>query len=184
MKRIAGFLLAFILLALLGCAAPEQPVEDPTAVLAPEPRDVTLTLPLRRNGETSTALKAFTEGFADPKGMPMTFRAASADTDVAVCALSDDGTLFISAAGIGETVLTVSGFASDGRSADTTVGVKVTDARRTVALIVLGVLVVALLILFGKPVKKEPAQPVVVIEENPADPAPEKSETQSERSSL
>ena len=126
MKRIAGILL-ILLLALLGCAAPEQPVEDPTAVLAPEPSDVTLTLPLRRNGETSTALKAFTAGFADPKGMPMTFRATSADTDVAICALSDDGTLFISAAGIGETALTVSGFASDGRSADTTVAVKVTD---------------------------------------------------------
>ena len=194
MKRIAGFLL-ILLLALLGCAAPEQPVEDPTAVLAPEPCDVTLTLPLRRNGETSTALKAFTAGFADPKGMPMTFRATSADTDVAICALSDDGTLFISAAGIGETVLTVTGFASDGRSADTTVGVNVTDARRTVALIVLGVLVVALLILFGRPVRKEPQnpvaaieeepqQPVVVIEEEPADSAPEGTETQSERSSL
>lgn len=176
MKRMKAIVLLALLLALFGCAAPEQPAEDPTAIIAPEARDVRLTLPLARRGETSTALQTYAEGFSDPKGMTMTFRCESADTNVAICALSDDGTLFISAAGVGETALTVTGFAADGRAASALVNVRVTDARRIVALIVLGVLVVALLILFGKPVKPEP--------EPTETPEPEEPETQSERSSL
>lgn len=175
MKRIAGIFLALLLLVLFGCAAPEQPAEDPTTIIAPEARDVRLTLPMGRRGETSTALQTYAAGFSDPKGMPMTFRCESADTNVAICALSDDGTLFISAAGVGETALTVTGFAADGRAASALVNVRVTDARRAVALIVLGMLVVALLILFGKPVKKEP---------DPAESKPDEPENRPERSSL
>lgn len=174
MKRIAGILLALLLLALFGCAAPEQPVEEPTALVTPQTRDVKLTLPLKTQREASAVLQAYTAGFSDPKGMPLTFRCESADPSVAICALSEDGTLFISAAGVGETELTVTAIAADGRAADAVIGVKVTDARRIAALIVLGVLVVALLILFGKPVKAEP---------EPAEtPEPEEPETQSERS--
>ena len=64
-----------------------------------------------------------------------------------------------------------------------TVSVKVTDARRMLALIVLGVLSVALLILFGKPAAKKPAEtpekpndPVVIEEPGEPEETPEKTE--------
>ena len=158
MKRV-WILCAVLLLCLtLACAAKPETVEQkPENVTAPHELELELTLPLGRRNEAAKTLPAYTAGFAAKDGAALTFTAASGDPSVAEGVLKD-GTLYVIARGAGETKLTVTARTEVGEQVSSVVNVKVTDARRTIALIVLGALSVALLILIGKPAAKKPEQ--------------------------
>ena len=161
MKRTIWILLALTLLFTAGCAAKQTPdAEETPAITAPGQTDVTLTLPLGVRDGITKELPAFTAGFSAADGAPLTFTAASADQAVAEGVLNDDGTLFVIARGAGTAKLTVTADNGKGGTASATVSVTVRDARRTVAMILIGVIAVVLLILFGRPAKKkeEPAE--------------------------
>lgn len=176
MKRYR-ILCAVLLLCLLACAAKPKTAEPkPETLTAPGETAVTMTLPVGIRDDVAKALPAFTAGFSAPKGETPHFSAVSGDPSVADCVLKEDGTLYVIARGAGETKLTVTARTDSGEEAAATVSVKVADGRRTLALIVLGVLSVVLLALLGKPSakKSEPeeqtAEPTVILEEEPKDP--------------
>lgn len=154
MKRIVWILLAALLLC--ACAAKPEPASVETPKIAsPAETDVTLTLPLTSRDDVVRSLPLYTAGFLSVDGAPLSFSVQSADADVAVGIIGGDGTLWVAGKGVGETKLTVT--ATDGEAqAQSTVSVKVRDARRILVLILAGALAVALLVLLGKPVKKEP----------------------------
>jgi hypothetical protein len=160
MKRTILILLALTLLFAAGCAAKQTPdAPEAQAITAPGQKDVTVTLPLGVRDGMTEELKAYTAGFSAADGAPLTFTVGSEDVSVAEGVLNEDGTLYVIARGPGKAKLTVTAENEKGEIASSTVSVTVRDARRTVAMILIGVIAVALLILFGKPVKKkeEPA---------------------------
>ena len=183
MKRL---LLAFLLCALLlplACAKQPEPEPEPApAIIAPAETAITMKLPLGARDEITRTIPAYTAGFAAADREALTFSVQSGDPLVAKGVLQEDGTLYVIAHGTGETKITVTAADASGEQASSVVSVKVSDARRTVALITLGVLAVVLLVLFGKPaakkpepasdaVKEEPEEeekiPVVIFEEEP-----------------
>ncbi len=170
MKRWITLLLVCLLLTALACAE-TQTASEPSpvpAVIAPGERDVKLTLPLGNRSDVATALTAYTAGFSAAVGKKLSFTVQSSDETIAEGVLRDDGTLFVIAHGAGEAKLTVSAATAAGERADATVSVKVSDARRTLVLIVIGGLAVLLLVLLGRPVKKEPETPTVIVESGEA----------------
>ena len=180
MKRWITLLLVCLLLTALACADTQtasepQPVP---AVTAPGERDVKLTLPLGNRSDVAASLAAYTADFSAADGKALFFSVQSSDEAVAEGLLKDDGTLFVIAHGAGEAKLTVSAATAAGERADATVSVKVSDARRTLVLIVIGALAVLLLVLLGKPVKKEPETPTVIVESEET-PVPDEPQKQS-----
>ena len=174
MTRTGLILLAALLLFTAGCAAKQSPeTSETSAITAPGQRSVTMTLPLGVRDGMTEALPAYTAGFSGADGSPLTFSVGSEDESVAEGALSEDGTLYVIARGAGTAKLTVTAENEAGETASATVSVTVRDARRTVAMILIGVIAVVLLILFGKPVKKK---------EEPAPEAEQTTGSQSERS--
>lgn len=167
MKRWMLLLTACLLLFSLACAKTQEAEPEPVpAVTAPGEREVKLTLPLGNRNDVATSLSGYTDGFSAAGGKALRFTVQSGDADVAEGILRDDGTLYVIAHGAGEAKLTVTAETGSGEKAEATVSVSVRDARRTLVLIVAGVLAVALLILLGMPVKKEPEQPTVIVEPN------------------
>lgn len=165
MKRITTLFLILLLCLPLACAKkPETEVEPTPVVIAPAAQDVKLKFPLGARNDVAKAIPGYTAGFQTTTGESLTFTAVSSDIAVAEAILKDDGTLYVIAHGVGEAKLTVTALTPSGEKASAVVSVKVTDARRTVALVLLGVLVVALLILLGKPSAKKPEPPVIVEE--------------------
>lgn len=176
MKRLLILLLIFMLCATLACAKKAEPEPVP-AVTAPAAAELTLRLPFGARNEVAKTFYAYTAGFASANGEPLFFTASSADPAVAEGVLKEDGTLYVIAHGTGETKIAVSARTLSGEQASSVISVTVRDARRTVALITLGLLAVALLILLGKPVQKKP-EPAA---ETPAEPdAAESHETPEE----
>jgi hypothetical protein len=177
MKRLTILILTVCLLCTaLACAGRSAEPEPAPAVRVPGERDVQLTLPLSHRGDVTEALSGYTAGFAAASGEPLLFTVDSSDERVATGLLAEDGTLYVIAHGAGEAKLTVTAAALSGETGTATVSVKTSDARRTLVLIVLGVLSVAFLILLGKPVKKEPEAPVVTVE-----PEPESGESETRK---
>ena len=182
MKRLLIVLAVCMLCLPLACTAEPAPAPETPAVTVPDALDLRLTLPLgTRDGVTKT-IPAYTAGFSAGTEA-LTFTVASSDPTVAEGILRDDGTLYVIAHGTGETRLSVKAATASQKEGAATVSVKVTDARRMLALIVLGVLSVALLILFGKPAAKKPAEtpekpndPVVIEEPGEPEETPEKTE--------
>lgn len=175
MKRIFTVWMICLLLMTLACA--KQPEAEPAApkVLAPGETELVLTLPLGARDETAKTVKDYTEGFSASDHSALRFSVTSADASVAEGVLAD-GTLYVLARGAGETKLTVTAETEAGDTASAVVSVTVRDARRMVVLILLGVLSVALLVLLGKPVKKDgpDAKPVEPDPDTPND-NPERS---------
>ena len=176
MKRTGWILLAALLLLTAGCAAKQTP-ETPAvqAIAAPGQKDVTITLPLGVHDGVTEELSAYTAGFSAADGAPLTFTVDTGDASVAEGVLNDDGTLFVIARGAGKAKLTVTAANETGGTASSTVSVTVRDARRTVAMILIGVIAVVLLILFGKPVKKK--EEPVPEEEQTTGAKPERSQS-------
>ena len=185
MKRVLLILAACLLLCLpLACA--QKPAETPEApaVTVPETLELTLTLPLGARDDVTRTIPSYAAGFSAKGGEALTLTVISGDPAVAEGVLADNGTLYVIAHGLGETKLTVNAVTASGEENASVVSVTVRDARRTLALIVLGVLAVTLLVLLGKPAakKSEPApvepeetpDPVVIFEEEPKND-PEKS---------
>ncbi len=185
MKKCFMILLFLCLPILLACK--QQPASEPEAkpaVTVPAECEVKLRLPLGSRSDVAEAIPAYTAGFQAIDGTPMHFTVSNGDTHVAEGVLKEDGTLYVIAHGTGETKLTVIAVTASGEQGSAAVSVKVTDARRTLALIALGVLAVVLLVLLGKPAAKKPeaqkepaapepeekADPVVIFEE-PKEPA-------------
>ncbi len=166
MKRILTILAACILLlASLACAkAPAAEPETAPAVTVPETLELSLTLPLGARDDVARTLPAYTDGFSAKDDVPLRFSVVSSDPGVAEGMLAANGTLYVIAHGVGETKLTVTAKTASGEQNAATVSVKVRDARRTLVLIVLGVLCVTLLVLLGRPAAKKPAP------EEPASP--------------
>ena len=165
MKRLLTLLFLCVLCLPLACKGKPAPSPEPVpAVLAPAEQEIKLRLPLGARNDVAKTLPAYTAGFAATSGDTLTFTVVSEDARVAEGILKDDGTLYVIAHGTGETKLTVAAVTASGEKAASVVTVKVTDARRTIALIALGVLAVALLILLGKPAAKKPETPVVIEE--------------------
>ena len=190
MKRFVLLLAACLFCLSLACAkAPATAPEPASAVSVPETRDVTLTLPLGVRDDVAKSLPAYTAGFS-AKGEALTFSIVSSDPTVAEGILKDDGTLYVIAHGTGESKLTVSARTASGDENAAVVSVTVCDARRMLALIVLGVLSAALLVLFGKPSAKKPEKPAETPEktqEEAPDPVvifeePEEAKDRPERS--
>ena len=171
MKRLLVLLAACLLCLSLGCVkTPAEPPETP-AVAVPETQDLTMTLPLGARDDVTRTIPAYAAGFSAEGGEPLTFTAVSSDPSVAECLLAENGTLYVIAHGVGETKLTVKGVTGSQKEGTATVSVTVRDARRTLVLIVLGVLAVALLVLLGKPVEKKPEEEAAAKpEETPAEP--------------
>jgi type IV pilus biogenesis protein CpaD/CtpE len=186
MKRVLMILAACLLLCLpLACAQKPAEAAEPPAVSVPETPELTLTLPLGTRDAVTKTIPSYAAGFSAKGGEALTLSLASADPTVAEGVLKDDGTLYVIARGVGETKITVTARTASGEENAATVSVTVRDARRTLALIVLGVLSVALLALLGKPSAKKPEaeaaakpegtpdepeetpDPVVIIEEEP-----------------
>lgn len=186
MKRILILLAACLFCLSLACAKTPAPAAEPAPkVTVPETSDVTLTLPLGTRDGIAKSVPAFTSGFS-AGGEALTFAIASSDPTVAEGILRDDGTLYVIAHGTGETKLTVTARTVSGEENAAVVSVTVRDARRMLALIVLGVLAVALLILLGKPSAKKPEKPAEAPEE-PKEPTvifeePEEPKNDPERS--
>ena len=180
MKRLLIVLAVCMLCLPLACTTEPAPASEAPAVTVPDALDLRLTLPLgTRDGGTKT-IPAYTAGFS-AGGEALTFTVASSDPTVAEGILRDDGTLYVIARGTGETRLSVNAATASQKEGTATVSVKVTDARRMLVLIVLGVLSVALLILLGKPAAKQPAEapeeprePVVIEEPETPDETPER----------
>lgn len=165
MKRVITLLLILLLCLPLACAKkPEAEAEPTPSVIAPAAQEVKLKLPLGARNDVAKAIPGYTAGFQATTGEPLTFTAVSSDPVVAEAILKEDGTLYVIAHGVGEAKLTVTALTPSGEKASAVVSVKVTDARRTVALILLGVLAAALLILLGKPSAKKPDPPVMAEE--------------------
>lgn len=190
MKRMILLLAACLLCLPLACAKDAAPAPEPASkVTVPETPDVTLTLPLGTRDGIAKSLPAYTAGFSS-KGEALTFTVVSSDPTVAEGVLKDDGTLYVIAHGTGETKLTVSARTASGDENAAVVSVTVRDARRMLALIVLGVLSVALLSLLGKPSAKKPEKPAETPEkttEEASDPVvifaePEEPKENPERS--
>lgn len=157
MKRILTVLTVLLLLITLGCAAKNAPAKEAPAVTAPQETKITLRLPLGLRDGVLKTVPNYTAGFFAADGKPLRFTAASADPTVADCILRDDGTLYVIGRGPGETKLTITAGNASGNAAST-VSVTVRDARRMLALLVLGALSAAFLILLGKPVDKKPEE--------------------------
>lgn len=152
MKRtIVLFGLLLLCAALLACTAPAPDPAEPVALVAPAEQDVSLMLPLGARGDVTRLLKGYTDGFDSRAGKLLTFSTESADPDVALSSLFEDGTLCILAVHTGSTTVSVTAVSETGESAVARVNVTVRDARRVAVLVLVGVLVVVLLILFGQP---------------------------------
>lgn len=175
-RRMIPLILILMLLLPLACAKQPEPEAEKPAVTAPAETEITLRLPLGARNDVAKAIPAYTAGFTAADGEPLLFAVSSADPAVAEGILRDDGTLYVIAHGTGETKLTVAAKTPSGEQASAAVSVTVRDARRMLALILLGVLAVALLILFGRPAAKKPEPepeppaeeekiPVVIFEE-------------------
>ena len=170
-KRFCILFILCLLCLSFACAKKAEPKPEPApAVTAPAEAEVTLRLPLGARSDVAEALPAYAAGFRAANGEALTFAVGGGDARVAEGILREDGTLYVIAHGTGETKLTVTAKTASGEQASASVSVTVRDARRTLALIVLGALVVALLALFGRPVKKNPETPA---EEASAAEAPE-----------
>ncbi len=178
------FLLCLICLP-LACAKQPEPAPEPApAVTAPAEREVKLKLPLGSRNDVAETIPAYTAGFSTAKNEILFYTVVSDDMRVAEGVLKNDGTLYVIAHGTGETKLTITAKTLSGEQASASVSVTVRDSRRTLALIVLGVLAVALLVLLGKPAAKkpeataggaaakeaEPKTPTVIFEEEPQTP--------------
>ncbi len=188
-RRMILVLLAALLLLACASKTEPEPTETPK-ITAPAGTEVSLKLPLGQRDDVAKAIPHFADGFSAAEGAgALHFAVESADADVAEGVLDNDGTLYVLAHAAGETKLTVTATAGDEQAA-ATVSVKVRDSRRTLALIVAGVLAVALLVLLGKPVKKTPAaaeqaSPTVIVEPEETTPTVifEEPETPDEKSS-
>ena len=179
MKRVFLILAACLLLCLpLACVKTPTEAPEAPAVTVPEALDLTLTLPLGARDAVTRTIPAYAAGFSAKGGEALTLTLSSADPTVAEGVLKDDGTLYVIAHGVGETKITVNAVTASQEENASVISVIVRDARRTLALIVLGVLSVALLVLFGKPSAKKPEEdavqepeeapdPVVIFEEDP-----------------
>ena len=177
MKRAIMIGTLLLCALLLACAAP-LPDPDASAVVvsAPKETDVTLTLPLRKKGDTTTVLDGYTDGFVSGSGKLLTFSTETEDPTVALSSLFEDGSLCILALHEGKTVIRVTAVSETGESATARVNVTVKNARRIAVLLVVGVLAVALFILFGQPNKKRPEPEAIPKETETTE------ETPSERS--
>ena len=183
MKRIVFALAACLLLCLpLACAQTPAETPEPPAVTVPETLELTLTLPLGARDDVTRTIPAYAAGFSAKGGEALILSVASADPTVAEGVLAENGTLYVIAHGVGETKITVNAVTASREENASVISVTVRDARRTLALIVLGVLAVALLVLLGKPSAKKPEpetppepkeapDPVVIFEEEPKDNA-------------
>ncbi len=159
MKRIVTLLLILLLCLPLACASkPKTEAEPAPAVTAPAEQEAVLKLPFGARDGVAKTFPAYTAGFQTTTGEPLTFTAVSSDPAVAEAVLKGDGTLYVIAHSVGEAKITVTATTPSGEQAASVVSVKVSDARRTVALILLGVLAVVLLTLLGRPAAKKPAQ--------------------------
>ena len=169
MKRLSILILIACMLCMtLACAKQSAEPEPVPAVTAPGEREVKLTLPLSSRSDVAESLSGYAAEFAAASGAALLYSVRSSDETVATGVLGDDGTLYVIAHGVGDAKLTVIAATLTGEQGTATVSVKVFDARRTLALIVLGVLAVALLILFGKPVRKDSSEtPAVTAESEP-----------------
>ena len=185
MKRVLLILAACLLLCLpLACAKTPAEAPEAPAVTVPEALELTLTLPLGARDAVTRTIPTYAAGFSAKGGEALTISLANADPTVAEGVLAENGTLYVIAHGVGETKITVNALTASGEENASVVSVTVRDARRTLALIVLGVLAVALLVLLGKPAAKKPEpapkepeetpDPVVIFEEEPNND-PEKS---------
>lgn len=172
MKRVLTALAACLLLCLpLACAKTPAEAPEPPAVTVPETLELTLTLPLGARDDVTKTIPAYAAGFSAKGGEALTLSLASGDPSVAEGVLAENGTLYVIAHGAGETKITVNAVTASGGENAAAVSVKVADARRTLALIVLGVLCVALLVLLGKPAAKKPEEEAAAApEETPAEP--------------
>lgn len=180
MKRLLIVLAVCMLCLPLACTTEPAPASEAPAVTVPDALDLRLTLPLGTRDGVIKTIPAYTAGFS-AGGEALTFTVASSDPTVAEGILRDNGTLYVIARGTGETRLSVNAATASQKEGTATVSVKVTDARRMLVLIVLGVLSVALLILLGKPAAKKPAEapeeprePVVIEEPETPDETPER----------
>ncbi len=167
-RRMILVLLAALLLLACASKTESEPAEAPK-ITAPAGIEVSLKLPLGQRDDVAKAIPRFTDGFSAAEGTgTLHFEVKSEDAGVAEGVLDAEGTLYVIAHAVGETKLTVTATAGREQAA-ATVSVKVHDSRRTLALIVAGVLAVVLLALLGKPVKKAPAaaeqEPAAVIVE-------------------
>lgn len=159
MKRALTLCAALLLMLTLACTAKTgSALPEPDPVSVPNDPELRLSLPLGARDDAAKPIPAYTAGFRAKDGGALTFTVLSADPAIAEGLLRDDGTLYVIAHGAGETKLTVTARTEAGEEAAATVSVTVRDARRMLALIVLGVLSVALLILIGKPSEKKPGQ--------------------------
>ena len=159
MKRALTLCAALLLMLTLACTAKTgSALPEPDPVSVPNDPELRLSLPLGARDGAAKPIPAYTAGFRAKDGGALTFTVLSADPAIAEGLLRDDGTLYVIAHGAGETKLTVTARTEAGEEAAATVSVTVRDARRMLALIVLGVLSVALLILIGKPSEKKPGQ--------------------------
>lgn len=185
MKRVLLIMAACLLLCLpLACAKTSEEAPEAPAVTVPETLDLTLTLPLGARDDVTKTIPAYAAGFSAKGGEALTLTLANGDPTVAEGVLHENGTLYVIAHGVGETKITVNAVTASQEENASVVSVTVRDARRTLALIVLGVLAVALSVLFGKPSAKKPdpapeepeetPDPVVIFEEEPKD-TPERS---------
>ena len=185
MKRVFLIMAACLLFCLpLACAQTPAETPEAPAVNVPETLDLTLTLPLGARDDVTRSIPSYAAGFSAKGGEALTLSVSSGDPTVAEGMLAENGTLYVIAHGVGETKITVNAVTMSQEENASVVSVTVRDARRTLALIVLGVLAVALLVLFGKPSAKKPEpapeepeetpDPVVIFEEEPKD-TPERS---------
>ncbi|MBQ6235178.1 MAG: hypothetical protein IJK54_04610 [Clostridia bacterium] len=185
MKRLLLLLAACLLCLPLACAKTPAETPEPPAVTVPETLELTLTLPLGARDDVTRTIPSYAAGFSVKGGEALTLDLTNGDPTVAEGVLHENGTLYVIAHGVGETKITVNALTASGEENASVVSVTVRDARRTLALIVLGVLAVALLVLLGKPTAKKPEEeaapepeetpdPVVIFEEEPND-TPERS---------
>ncbi len=158
MKRALTLCAALLLLLTLACTAKTGSVpKEPDPVSVPNDPGLKLSLPIGARDDVAKPIPAYTAGFRAKDGGALTFTVSSADPAIAEGLLRGDGTLYVIAHGAGETKLTVTAENAAGEQGQATVSVAVRDGRRTLALIVLGVLSVALLCLLGKPSDRKAA---------------------------
>ena len=162
-------ILAVCLLFCLPLACVNTPAETPEApaVTVPETLELTLTLPLGARDDVTRSIPSYAAGFSAKGGEALTLDLVNGDPTVAEGVLAENGTLYVIAHGVGETKITVNAVTMSQEGNASVVSVTVRDARRTLALIVLGVLAVALLVLLGKPSAKKPEPAPVEPEETP-----------------
>lgn len=180
MKRVLMILAVCLLLCLpLACAQTPAETPEAPAVTVPETLELTLTLPLGARDDVTRSIPSYAAGFSAKGGEALTLSVVNGDPTVAEGVLAENGTLYVIAHGVGETKITVNAVTASQEENASVVSVTVRDARRMLALIVLGVLSVALLVLLGKPAAKKPApapaapeetpDPVAIFEEEPND---------------